>query len=211
MSVDLWVHVCVGVRRESACVSVVSCPDPTLSWGKGSGDHWVVSWLCWVSSLDTEPNEIVLRHTTMCSTRRPVCSLMPRSHPRLCCTTQVTWLMAFCWLGTTKKLLDGHQTPFLVRGWDLGTRLVWMWMWVHVLVWVCMWVYMCELHVWMCMCECICVKVCMCNVAYTEHQLHAGLLAWLPAFSTWTGWLSGDSQFPLSTKHSWAPTVLTSK
>ena len=32
---------------------LVSCPDPTLSWGKGSGDHWVISWLCRVSSLDT--------------------------------------------------------------------------------------------------------------------------------------------------------------
>ena len=39
--------------------------------------------------------------------------------------TQVTWLMAFCWLGTTKKSLNGHQTPFLVRsrGWGLGMRL----------------------------------------------------------------------------------------
>ena len=27
-----------------AWVEVVSCPDPTLSRGKGSGDHWAVSW-----------------------------------------------------------------------------------------------------------------------------------------------------------------------
>ena len=43
--------------------------------------------------------------------------------PRLCCATQVTQLMAFCWLGTTKKSLNGHRTFFLVRGWGLGTRL----------------------------------------------------------------------------------------
>ena len=59
----------------------------------------------------------------MCSTDRPICSLVPRPYPSLCCTTQVTWLMAFCWLDTTKKLLNGHQTPFLVRGWGLATRL----------------------------------------------------------------------------------------
>ena len=30
---------------------VVSCPDPTLSRGKGSGDHWAISWLCRVSKM----------------------------------------------------------------------------------------------------------------------------------------------------------------
>ena len=104
---------------------LVSCPDPTLSQGKGSGDHWVIPWLCRVSSLDTEqPNKIALRHATMCSTDQPIRSLVPRPHPRLCYATQVTWPMAFCWLGTTKKSLNGHQTPFLVRGWGVGTRLV---------------------------------------------------------------------------------------
>ena len=77
-----------------------------------------------VSSLDTEqPNEIALRHATMCSTDWPICSLVPTLHPHLCCAIQVIWPMAFCWLGTTKKSLNGHQTPFLVRGWGLGTRL----------------------------------------------------------------------------------------
>ena len=103
---------------------LVSCPDPTLSRGKGSGDHWAIPWLCRVSSLDTEqPNEIVLHHATMCSTDRPICSLMPRPHPRFCNATEVTWLMAFCWLDTTKESLNGHQTPFLMRGCGLGTRL----------------------------------------------------------------------------------------
>ena len=31
---------------------VVSCPDPTLSQGKGSGDYWVLPWLCRVSNID---------------------------------------------------------------------------------------------------------------------------------------------------------------
>ena len=43
-------------------------------------------------------------------------SLVPRPNFRLCYATQVTIPMAFCWLGTTKKPLNGHQTPFLVRG-----------------------------------------------------------------------------------------------
>ena len=102
--------------------ALVSCPDPTLSRGKGSGDHWAISWLCRVSSHDTEqPNEIALRHATMCSTLESKMSrsvYVPRlqksfispkvnkaieesvktlgyQQPR---ATQVTWLMAF-WEG----------------------------------------------------------------------------------------------------------------
>ena len=46
--------------------SIVSCPDPTLSWGKGSGDYGTVSWLCWVNSLDFgQSNEIVPRHPSV--------------------------------------------------------------------------------------------------------------------------------------------------
>ena len=103
--------------------TIVSCPDLTLSRRKGSGDHWVISWLCWVSSLDAEQlNELALRRPPCArSTDWPICSLVPRPHPRFC---QVTWLMAFCWLGTSKKSLNGHQTLFLVRGWGQGTRLL---------------------------------------------------------------------------------------
>ena len=32
--------------------SLVSFRDPTLSWGRGSGDYWALPWLCWVSNLD---------------------------------------------------------------------------------------------------------------------------------------------------------------
>ena len=93
-------------------VPVVSCPDPTLSRGKVSGDHWVIPWLCRVSSLDTEqPNEIALCHATMRSTDRPICSLVPRPHPRFCNATQVTWLMAFCWLAFPRERVgSGHET-----------------------------------------------------------------------------------------------------
>ena len=46
---------------------VVLCPDPTLSRGKGSGDHWAFSWLCRVSSLDFEQaNELAQSHTHTC-------------------------------------------------------------------------------------------------------------------------------------------------
>ena len=36
------------------------------------------------------------------------------------------WVVQYqdCRLGTTKKLLNGHQTLFLVRGWGLGMRLL---------------------------------------------------------------------------------------
>ena len=35
------------------------------------------------------------------------------------------WIVQYqdCWLSTIKKVLSGHQTLFLVRGWGLGTRL----------------------------------------------------------------------------------------
>jgi len=41
----------VGIRSYTATLqAVVSCPDPTLSWGKWSGDYWVISWL-WESAV----------------------------------------------------------------------------------------------------------------------------------------------------------------
>jgi len=33
----------------------------------------------------------------------------------------------YCWVGTTKKLLNSHQTLSLVRGRGLGTRLLIIW------------------------------------------------------------------------------------
>ena len=64
---------------------LVSCPDSTLSRGKRSGDHWAISWLCRVSSLDTEQsNEIALRHATMCSTDRPICCRAEIEDEQIC-------------------------------------------------------------------------------------------------------------------------------
>ena len=53
-------HEC---KHISSLLALVSCPDPTLSRGKGSGDHRALSWLCRVSSIDSEQaNEIAQRH-----------------------------------------------------------------------------------------------------------------------------------------------------
>jgi len=43
---------------------IVSCPDPALWRGKGSGDYWAISWVCWVNnSLDFgQSNEILSKH-----------------------------------------------------------------------------------------------------------------------------------------------------
>ena len=56
---------CWPTHSASHCslCNIVSCPD--LSWGKGSGDYWVLScsWLCQVSSLNfKQANKIMLRH-----------------------------------------------------------------------------------------------------------------------------------------------------
>ena len=52
-------YMCAHVHIARSCIILivasslwlVSCPDPTLSWGKGSGDHWAISWLCRVSKM----------------------------------------------------------------------------------------------------------------------------------------------------------------
>ena len=43
----LWVDVVRHILGPSSLM-----PRPHLSWGKGSGDYWVISWLCWINSLD---------------------------------------------------------------------------------------------------------------------------------------------------------------
>ena len=57
----------IGLTKKTFCPLVtyrlVSYPDPTLSRGKGSGDHGTLSWLCGVSSIDSEQaNEIAQRN-----------------------------------------------------------------------------------------------------------------------------------------------------
>ena len=48
--IHLW-HFILQATTWSTWI-VVSCPDPTLSWRKGSGDYWALPWLCRVSNLD---------------------------------------------------------------------------------------------------------------------------------------------------------------
>ena len=53
----LWVHPSASTCQpltSSAEATPVSCPDPALSRGKGSGDYWAISWLCRLSSIDFE-------------------------------------------------------------------------------------------------------------------------------------------------------------
>ena len=72
------------------------------------------------SSLDTEqPNEIALCHAAMCSTSRPFCSLVPRPHP----PRGLASVALYSSHRNNSILLNGHQTPFLVRGWGLATKL----------------------------------------------------------------------------------------
>ena len=60
---DSWTQ---AVKLAYSALNSVSCPDPTLSWGKGSGGNWAPSWLCQVSSTDSEQaNEIALCHTSV--------------------------------------------------------------------------------------------------------------------------------------------------
>jgi len=81
------------------------------SWRKWSGDYWVMSWLCQVCSINSEQKLI---------TYQPDVGLLHWL------THTPTWTISLagpnqdCWLRTTKKLLNNHQTLFLVRGWNLG-------------------------------------------------------------------------------------------
>jgi len=95
---------------------VVSCPDPAFSWGKGSGDYWAVAWLCWLSSIDFEGTLFTCLHNVR------LISLV-YAHAWIL----FHWIFQnqdCCWLSTTKKLLNSHQTLFLVRGRGLDTRLL---------------------------------------------------------------------------------------
>ena len=77
--------------------SIVPYPDSVLLWEKWSGDLWAISRLCQLSNLDLT---LSLRYVT-CA--RPTELFVISCRPHLCCATQVTWLMAFCWLVTTKN------------------------------------------------------------------------------------------------------------
>jgi len=47
---DLWTYLL------NSCSNGSLVPRPHLSQGKGSGDNWIISWLCWVNSIDFRMN-----------------------------------------------------------------------------------------------------------------------------------------------------------
>jgi len=63
----LWsCSFCEYFSLPSSDLPLVSCPDPALSRGKGSGDYWASSWLCRVNSLGFgQTNEIVPCHASV--------------------------------------------------------------------------------------------------------------------------------------------------
>ena len=93
----------------------VSCPDPVLSWRKGSGDYWAISWLCRLSSIDFEGTLITCLHDA-----RPISLVYVH-----------TWMTWHYFIGLSKiKTVDpaqprNHSTvtrPF--SSWEGG---IWAW------------------------------------------------------------------------------------
>ena len=99
----------------STSMQLVLCPDPTLSWGKGSGDYWVVPWLCWVNSLD----------------------FGQANKNSKCVTNEMTYLMQACnqcsFITNTADLAQPRNRSivtkpfFFMRGWGLGMRQACNW------------------------------------------------------------------------------------
>ena len=75
----------------ASLVLIVSCPDPTLSRGKGSGNHWVLSWLSAESAF----------WTSQCNSAR---SYMLANEIVLYVTIQKS--RQVCWLSRTKDMLQ---------------------------------------------------------------------------------------------------------
>ena len=51
-----------GLPSGEVQTAPVSCPDPTLSWGRGSGYYWLLPWLCRISNLDFWTSEWLPLH-----------------------------------------------------------------------------------------------------------------------------------------------------
>ena len=123
MCVCASMHICVSLScyLEASTVLVVSCPDPALSQGKGSGDYWAISWLCRLSSID-----FWMDVNYMLAWLKAIS--LAYVHAWMTWHYVFHWLVQNqdCWLSTTKKSLNSHQTLFLVRGRGLGTR-PWFW------------------------------------------------------------------------------------
>ena len=109
--------LCTSVtdRLIDAAWSIVSCPDPALSWGKR------VWWL--LSSF-----LVVLTQQYWFEGMLITClhNVIPISLVYAHAWILFHWIVQnqVCWLSTTKKLLNSHQTLFLVRGRGLGMRLL---------------------------------------------------------------------------------------
>ena len=82
----------------------------------------MVWWL--LSNLLVVPTQQYWFQITCLHDVRPI-SLVYAHAWKLDDVAQFQWIVQNqdCWLSTTKKLLNSHQTLFLVRGWGLGTRL----------------------------------------------------------------------------------------
>ena len=90
--------------------SLVLCPDPTLSQGKGLGDHWAFSWLCRVSSLNSEQANEIVHHTCVEANQWNTCTIEVIIH---------IFKNQDCWLGKTKEALNSYQyRPF--SSWEGG-------------------------------------------------------------------------------------------
>ena len=85
--------------------------------GKGSGDYWVISWLCRVSSIDFDQALITCLHAI-----GPISLIYVND-----------WMMRHYFTGLSKiktavsaqpkQLLNSHQTLLLMRAWGLSMRL----------------------------------------------------------------------------------------
>ena len=66
-----WTLTFVASKWRHVRTALVLCPDSSLSWGKGSGDYWAISWSCWVSRIDfVQPNEC---HSIVCVNQWNTC------------------------------------------------------------------------------------------------------------------------------------------
>ena len=85
--------------------------------GKGSGDYWVISWLCRVSSIDFEWTLMTWSHAI-----GPI-SLIYVNDWMMWHYFTVLSKIKTAVSAQPKKLLNSHQTLFLMRGWGLSMRL----------------------------------------------------------------------------------------
>ena len=112
LGMRLWVGVVRHILGPSCLM-----PRPHFSWGKGSGDYWAISWLCWINSIDFgQANEIVPHIPSMCI------SQWNRPYIIQACN------QCLFKINTAHSADSEHQNqlspdPFPHERWGLGTRL----------------------------------------------------------------------------------------